>query len=308
MLQLNNQSLLILCLGMVLEACASWRRLPEIPTADFDLVGKIQADELYLAAEKQSQLILQIIPKNEVAKKASYRIVNWQIVDGRQGQLLDDQLTPINQDSKLTSGENSLYYLPLQEGTHQLKLAITDEYNDLKRELVLSPISVKDKQQIPFQLTLQADSKSLYAHQKAVLTLALAAELPDAADLTYEIEEMTFSPGTLYWQDTGAAVAVGNPLKLGSHPLIFKPADQLESEALSIPIQLTVSNSSGSRCKASIVLEVKPIGCKIHSWLREATAVEQKLIEGPFGVLEVMLSEVDQELATATWKIASWEF
>lgn len=163
--------------------------------------------------------------------------------------------------------------------------------------------SCKNKQSC-FQATLSAESSSIFSHKEAKLTLDLSSDEETAKELMYTIKHLEVEGGKLLLERTREELKEGNKLTFGKQHLILQP----DINAENITVSLNASNNKNGEANASVVVEVKPIKFQADAWLKESDPKDPKRIKGDHAILEVMISDMDDELAKEPWRLVAWSF
>jgi hypothetical protein len=296
---------LLALLFFTISSCEACRRLPEISKVCFDLDGTVDKDTLYLDEASKVKLVLNITPTSAVAKKARYQVVSWHVSSRMQGQLFLDK-EKVTSESRIPAGKHELYYKPAATGKHTIVLQITDQYNDLKKEVVFKTIHVKAKKDIPFEAAIAMESKSIFVHKQAILSLFLSFSLKEASGLTYNVKAIAVEQGDLFFEEGHEEVKVGSKLKFGSQNLVFKPHGGVVQETLA-SIKLTLENDKGNETKLTTFIAVKPASFEIQAWMAESSEDDMKRINEECSIIEIMLTGVDEALHKEEWKLISWK-
>ena len=308
MKKLYSGCLITLLLVGMFNGCDECMNLPEPSKPSFELSTRLDKNTLYLEAHEMAKITLTLEAKNEAAHKCEYTIVKWEGSAGLQGQLLDANLSLINEQTQLVKGDNILYYNPLKIGEHNLKLAIADQYGFTKKEVILDPITVKEKKELPFHLKLETPAKSIFTHQQAKLSLSIFSKekehREESAKLIYTVKEVEDTKGSLYLESSGEAIKKDTKLAFGKQTLLFKPA----GETGEAHIRLLVESNKGSEGVASIFLTIQPIDFKVSAFLKEASQEGAKLTQEDVALLEIMLSAIDPDLVEESWRLVSWSY
>ncbi|MHB9147571.1 MAG: ankyrin repeat domain-containing protein [Candidatus Amoebophilus sp.] len=298
-------ALLFVCIFNGCDECA---HLPEPTKPSFEVSTSLDKDTLYLEAHDMAKITLVIEAKNEAAQKCHYTTLKWEVLSNLQGQLLDQNLAVITEDTELSNGENILYYNPLGIGHHNLKLVLVDQHRLSEQEVTLDPITVKEKKELPFYLKLETPSKSIFTHQDAKLALSIFSkekeQKEEAAKLTYTVKEIELTKGALFLESTGEVIKTDTKLAFGKQTLLFKPSVGETGEA---HLKLLVESNKGGEAVASIFLTIKPVEFKVSALLKEAPKEVANHIQEDIALLEIMLSGIDPTLVEESWKLSSWK-
>jgi hypothetical protein len=147
--------------------------LPEPTKPSFEVLASLDKDTLYLEAHEMARITLVIEAKNVEAEKCHYTTLNRESSSNLRGQLLDQNMAVITEDTELLNGENTLYYKPLETGQHIIKLILADQHKLSEKEVLLDLITVKEKKEFPFLLKLETPAKSIFTHQDTKLALSI---------------------------------------------------------------------------------------------------------------------------------------
>ncbi|MHB9146857.1 MAG: hypothetical protein ACYC2U_00065 [Candidatus Amoebophilus sp.] len=173
-----------------------------------------------------------------------------------------------------------------------------------RRKLKLKELKKECKKKgLFFEAELQADDRNIFNYQTKQLTLAISSIEKDAESLEYTIKEIEVKNGELCFEN-GSKVDYGSKLKYGKQNLTFKPTVNSGNAS----IHISVVNGKGSESTARLALEVLPVKFRVNAWLKDPKEDESRLIPGDFLVLEIVLSDMDSQLANGPWKLIEWNF
>ena len=98
-----------------------WRKLPEEKDIVFGGTAKKPQESAYRPGQARD-IQLNLTSSDAEAKEAKFKVVSWEVADGKQGTL---------DTSSLSLGTNTLHYTPQEPGTHELilKVAVEGEGN-----------------------------------------------------------------------------------------------------------------------------------------------------------------------------------
>jgi ankyrin repeat protein len=296
-------TLLLLC---VFNGCDECMRLPEPTKPSFEVLSSLEKDTLYLESHDMAKITLVIEAKNVEAEKCHYNTLKWEGSSNLRGQLLDQNLAVITEDAELLNGENTLYYNPLETGQHTIKLILADQHRLTNKEVILGPITVKEKKELPFSIKLKTPSKSIFTHQEAKLALSISSKekeiKEEAKKLIYRVKEIESTKGVLYLESTGEVIQKDTRLAFGKQTLLFKPS----GETGEAHVKLLVESNKGGKAVVSIFLTIKPVDFKVSTLLKEAPKEVTNHIQEDIALLEIMLTAIDPALMEEPWKLSSW--
>jgi hypothetical protein len=195
---------------------------------------------------------LTIKSNDELAKDLKYTCVDWLVKDN-VGKLVGASGEAIDPGYELVYGDNQLYYQPHTVGNHMLEITVSDENGILKKKQLVS-LSVKDHLPIDFQIELKPEKSSVFVHEPVKLVLDISSRHKEAAQLTYQIKEISSDKKGIF-----SAIAQGNPLS-PNHDLSYGKNilyyNNIDKQAGIHDIKLIVANSKGDTQTISASLSI----------------------------------------------------
>jgi ankyrin repeat protein len=179
------------------------------------------AQEVIYLEDGCSPFTLTIRSNDELAQELKYKCVDW-LVKSNLGKVVNAAGDPIEPGYELGYGDNTLYYQPHagSEGQHILEVTVSDEKGTIKKKQQTA-ITVKDHLPINFQVELKPEKSSILVHESVKLLLDITSRQADAAQLTYQIKEISTDKGTFSATAQGTAIGPSHALSYGKNILYY---------------------------------------------------------------------------------------
>jgi ankyrin repeat protein len=159
-----------------------------------------------------------------------------------------------------------------------------------------------------FEAQLVVEDPQIFIHQQARLTLTITSSIQENQDAGYTIQALSVEQGRLFLSP-GNELQVGSKLRLGKQSLHFEPLMDIsfgKQKTLSAPIQLTLGHDKGKDVNVSASIDLKPIHCNVQACVKEPSMREQKQLKGDISLIEILLTDVAEDLTEQSWQLTAW--
>ena len=216
---------------------------------------------VYLKEADQVKLTLTITSDQELARKATYKLKTYKVLNDQKGEI--DTVA----ETSLNYGANKITYHPKSLGKHTLEIFVTagvEEDEGDKSQIARCTLEVKDHQIIPYEASLQFEQSEILPGKYGSFVLDIQPKEVQAKDLDFKIKnwEVVQVPrdaanvvqGKLCSkQDNSSEITAGYALKSGKERLYYILSG---GAAGTYELRITLTNQYGEERNPSIQFKV----------------------------------------------------
>ncbi|MHB9147579.1 MAG: ankyrin repeat domain-containing protein [Candidatus Amoebophilus sp.] len=289
--------IVVVLLATISAKCSSCQNNKLGELTDIHLSITLSKDIFYIEDGK-TPITLTIKSEEQIASSLNYKCVAWSVKSGL-GKLVNESGDPIELGYALKYGDNELYYEPTSgsEGKHVLEVTVSDEDGRVEKKRQIE-ILVKDHRPVDFQVKIQSDKPTLFAHQQAKLVINISSDEKEASALSYQIQSITSSKeGATFTTPESNSIGAGHALKYGTSSLCYDPNKQLGEHT----IKLVAANAKGDIRVATATLTVSELPFQVQLKLEEANVFTNQ----PAKLIVDITSPHEDEASELTYEVKS---